>query len=619
MKIIKLLLSIFLFISTLNASNETDVVYIDSSENGERSIKDEFFTSNSRMYTISIATLDAKKDDPIEFFKKYQMKNALAYKFGENKEFYRVISGIYETGTQAINEIENLDSRLLRNKPYSAKMIRHQALFNEKEVISRSVVVPKKNLQKRVRKNSSNIFENKNSIYTSGEKDALLLKEEFLTKGSNYYSIALGSITLNKTSIKNFFETYDVGDKALAHVYGKNKDKARIIYGLYKTRAEAQEALDNFNARLKQNSPYSMKMKKFQSFYSRFYPQIENNAPIVKLQMNDAKTKEKKVVAKLDENIKVVKAKEIKKIEVKKEEKPKVVKPKPKPIKKQAPTKVVKKVVQKKKIDPNEGRFLKFSTLEDVYYLEKSGDFNILNEVFLKEGSSFFTVDLGELKLNEISIEEFFVKNDIDTSALAYKYGDNKEYARAIYGAYETESQANEKLKELKLVINGEIRVSNIKNHQKLYKLFHKNGFTKKSVMEKKSLNENDKIVYTEGSNSINLLMEEFFNRNSNKYTISLITYEIGNLDLRTYLSKYKLTNNAVVFPMGEYKSYQRVIYGLFDSFVEAEAGIENLPRDLKNAVPFISRVKTNQRKFESYFNRTLEDYVSNIEKIDVE
>ncbi len=50
--------------------------------------------------------------------------------------------------------------------------------------------------------------------------------------------------------------------------------------------------------------------------------------------------------------------------------------------------------------------------------------------MFLNDGSSFYTVDLGELKLDDISIEQFFVQNSMKDNALAYKYGDKKRVCK---------------------------------------------------------------------------------------------------------------------------------------------------------------------------------------------
>ncbi len=625
---IRNLLILFFIVVNLNASMQKDVEYVENLDSDEISLKDEFFNDKTDLYTISIGTLTLNRHDPIDFFKTYKMKNALAYRYGKNKEFARVISGVYKTGTEATADIRNLDSRLQRNKPYSAKLKRHQILYNEDlrlnpKVSKKIHVKPKKNLPK--------LKEAKDSIYTSGTNDAENLKREFLNNGSRYYSIAIGSISLSKNSVENFFNTYEVGDKALAHVYGKNKDKARIIYGLYKTPQEAKEALRSLNNRLKKNKPFSMKMKKFQNFYTKSFPNGIKNGNIVELKINDKKENEKAIKPKLSDEIKIVKKNIPPKKNLEIEKKTKVVKPKVTSKPNPKPKKVVKKKVRKKqppkkvkKEDINKSRFVKHSQLEDVYFIESNGNFNILNEVFLNDGSSFYTVDLGELKLNKTTIDQFFIKNNMEDDALAYKYGDNDEYARAIYGAYETKEAASKVIKSLN-VSTKNLRVSNIKNHQKLYKEYHKNGYNRKSNTEDKKIvnssfsydGSKDDIVYVESYGQKNLLKDEFFNRDSSYYTITLITFLKENMSIEKFLNMHNIKNDALGYSIGSVNNYYRVVYGLYGTATEAKNAIKDLNYELRKNVPYISRIITNQKKFEHYNNRVLEEELNNSKKIE--
>ncbi len=615
-----LFLFIFLFCN-LNASMVDDIVFVENKDSKERTLKEEFLNSNTDYYTISIATLDLDKHDPIDYFKTYKLTNAVAYRYGENKEFVKVISGVYKTGTDATNDIKSLDPRLKRNKPYSAKIKRHQKLFEEYNGI-----IVKKEKKVTSSKKQAPLNETKDSIYIEDNENSIKLKKEFLTNGSNYYSIAIGSISLDKNSIQNFFRSYNIGDKALAHIYGKNRDKVRIIYGLYKTKKEAKEAIEKFNQELSKNKPFSMKMNKFQNFYNRFNKD-NSDEMIVELKVNNREEKEKEFKPKLSDEIKVIKP-IIEKKELKKELEPQKVTSVKKPeIKKQKIKKIEKKKLEKKrvikKVDSNKKRYVKHSKLQDVYYVEEKGEFNILNEVFLNEGSSFYTVDLGELKLNETTIHQFFIQNSMENNALAYKYGDKKEYARVIYGAFETKEDAKNIAEKLNISTSEELKVSNIKNHQKLYKVYHKNKMEyRKESLPQKNINTNNyinsdyTIVYSQIDNNTPL-KDEFFNRNSNKYTITLTTFLKDTIDVDKYFSIYGLVENSLAFPIGTKNSYYRVIYGVFDSAKEAKDAMSDLDENLRKNLPYVSKIRTNQKKFESHYGRKLESEFNKIQKIE--
>lgn len=91
-----LFLTMFIFIN-LNAKMKDNIVFVEEKNSEEKSLKDEFLNPNSNYFTISICTLDINKYDPIEYFRIFNMKNAVAYKFGDEKEFARVIYGAYKS------------------------------------------------------------------------------------------------------------------------------------------------------------------------------------------------------------------------------------------------------------------------------------------------------------------------------------------------------------------------------------------------------------------------------------------------------------------------------------------------------------------------------------------
>lgn len=645
MIIFRNLVLLILISVNLNAAMTDDVVFVENKDKNEISLKDEFINQETEFYTLSIGTLTLDRHDPIDFFRTHNLTNAVAYKFGDEKEFARVISGVYKTGTIAKNAIKNLDPRLQKNKPYSAKLKRHQKLFQEYSGAIKSEKVISLSTLEEARK--TKIKEMKHSIYIQNSPNAKKLKEEFLNDESESYSIALGSMSLNKNSIQDFFNTFDVSDKALAHIYGKNRDKVRVMYGVYKTREDALLAVKNFNKELKENAPYPLKMSKFQSFYKKSYPdgindEPNNNEPTIELKINDKKKFEKTVNPKLSDDIKILKPIEKKKKIVKKELKPEIVKPKNiAKIKSKPKLKIEKKVVKRviKKTKPrkvikesiNKSRFVKHSKLKDVYFLESKGSFNILNEVFLNSGSSFYTVDLGEIKLKETTVEKFFIKNSMEDDALAYKYGDNKEYARVIYGAFETKNAANNAIKGLNAISEKELKISNIKNHQKLYNVYHDTPVKKTILKTNKKVNhmskvlykselsdtKKDDIVYVEDQNDSNLLKEEFFNRDSEKFTITLITFLKSYMSIEKFFSIHNLTKDTLAYPIGKINDYYRVIYGIYNSSTEAEEALSNLSDELRRNVPYITRVRTNQKKFESYENRNLEIDIKSIKRIE--
>ena len=351
MNFCKKLLFILLFSISLNAMMIDDIVYVEHEDASKLSLKDEFINPNTKYYTLTVATLKNPDFDMIEFFKTYNLTNAVAYKYGKNKQYVKIISGVYKTGTEASNDIKNLHFQIQENKPYSSKLFRHQKTFETNPKITKVDNLKEKSVSK-----PKFLREANGSIFIKDTKEAKQLKNEFLKKDSDYYSIALGTVDLKRSSIQNFYDTFGVSKKALAHLYGKNKDKVRIIYGLYKNRKEANNAIKNFNNKLKANSPFTMQMKKFQSFYSKSFP-INKKEAIIELKVNKKEVNEKSIQTKISDNIKILEAKKIEKIDLKKpikeEKKKKTIKEVKKIVKKEPKKQKPKIKKQVKKIDLN--------------------------------------------------------------------------------------------------------------------------------------------------------------------------------------------------------------------------------------------------------------------------
>ncbi len=598
----RLIIYLFFIVGFLNAQTPKDIVYVEDLSSKQIMLKDEFLKPNSDFYTLVLSKLE-KTDDPIEFFRRYKLTNAIAYKYGTNKEFYRVLSGVYPNYIEAKKAIKDLPDALFRFKPFHSKISRHQKIYNKNYNIKKITVNNTKST----------------SIIVPDSEDSKELKEELLKKSSKYYSISLASFNFtNENNIQKFFKYNDISDKAVAHLYGKDKNGVRVVYGLYNSYDEAQEAIKQLSKKLKDNSPFVQKVTTMQHFYQK-YNDIEENNSVVKFDENKKNDEPEIVENKPDikKDIKIIKkieppvTKRVLKVEeeIKKE---KIVKKEPKIEKEKTPI--------EKKVKFIKDELLKHSKNKDIYFVEPEGGFNIVNEVFLNEDSSFYTIDLGEIKVEDIPLDKVIIQYNISNNALAYKYGKEKEFAKIVYGAFETKSQAQEKADELNnLGFKNNIKVTNIKEHQELYKQYHEDLIQEKKdeekvvekVVEKESnvVSQENDFLYVNGENK---LKDAFLDKESNLYTITLITFHKNDINLGEFLEKNNLNSDIVAYSLGSQNNYYRVFYGAFETSNKTLEVIENLPYDLKKNKPYVSKVITNMRRFESYNNRDILTAIKN-------
>ena len=101
-------------------------------------------------------------------------------------------------------------------------------------------------------------------------------------------------------------------------------------------------------------------------------------------------------------------------------------------------------------------------------------------------------------------------------------------------------------------------------------------------------------------------LKDEFLNEDTVSYTITLITFLKDEIDLRQFLIKNNLKEDTLAYSLGSANNYYRVLYGNFDNYNRAKEAIDNLSNELKSNTPYVSKVRTQQRKFESYNQRRI-------------
>ena len=424
MKIMKALCILIFTVTVLFGSSEDSIFFNKGIDNSQKnSLKYQFLAPKSDSYTIVIATIDLNLTDPYEYFKKNNLTNVLAYTYGKKRRYARVLLGVFDNITNAKSMINKLPSNIKRNSPYISKISKLQQSYN-------------KNLVNNKKDNNIKIDTKLKDdlIYISNTKNAKELKKEFLNENSKYYSLSIASIDLKNNTIEKYFKKNNIEDKALAHLYGKNKDKARVIYGLFKTRKEAMKAIKELNKVLQRNKPFAMKMAKFQSFYKKNLPK-----KVIKKKLVENKDQKKPIEVKHQIGMQML-------IEDKHED--------AKPVKK------------------DKNLELKSKKYKDLYFFETKNNKISIKDEFLNNDSNFYTIDFGEIDLSKVSIKKFINKNGLKNNVLAYKYGDNNEYARVLYGAFETREASNDAIEKLNLPELG-LRVVSIRNHQILYKIQH--------------------------------------------------------------------------------------------------------------------------------------------------
>lgn len=93
---------------------------------------------------------------------------------------------------------------------------------------------------------------------------------------------------------------------------------------------------------------------------------------------------------------------------------------------------------------------------------------------------------------------------------------------------------------------------------------------------------------------------QKFLNAPKNKYTINL-ALSSSESEAQKFLDKHDLNDNAFYFSYKDVNVLQRIVMGIYDSFVEAKRDLHSLSKELKRNQPIIERISRKQNLYYKY------------------
>lgn len=88
-----------------------------------------FLEAPKSYYTLNIATLNNKQKADEFVIENGLEKNSFVFEFGKNKKQVKIITGVFSSFEEAKEELKNLNSSVLSNKPYIDNIHKHQKLY----------------------------------------------------------------------------------------------------------------------------------------------------------------------------------------------------------------------------------------------------------------------------------------------------------------------------------------------------------------------------------------------------------------------------------------------------------------------------------------------------------
>ncbi|MFA7090327.1 MAG: TolC family protein [Arcobacteraceae bacterium] len=288
------------------------------------SFKEQFIASKADTYTINLVTF-AKLDDAITLVNKENIaENSLIFRYGTNAEWIKIAYGVFPTYEEANAALSKLSYEtkekyfpvieFIKDKQELYEKYQHLSLgvptlqFEkvEYETISEDTKREIRELKEERKEKKTVIPEEKkiepepvleepavqqeefmpeqpdheplekdeNELEIKQEKP-ISFKEEFLNAPSSKYTLNIATLATQEESEK-FMKMNKIEEKAFSFIFGEETSNSKVMYGVFDTYQEAQEAAKNLPKTLKRNNPRVEQIQNKQDLYKK-YNAIEPN------------------------------------------------------------------------------------------------------------------------------------------------------------------------------------------------------------------------------------------------------------------------------------------------------------------------------------------------------
>lgn len=112
----------------------------------------------------------------------------------------------------------------------------------------------------------------------------------------------------------------------------------------------------------------------------------------------------------------------------------------------------------------------------------------------------------------------------------------------------------------------------------------------------KEKISENKTFVSSDNSS----FKDAFLNSSTDKYTINLATFGTFQ-ESESFINLNKINDNAFAFLFGEGKQYYKVMYGIFNSDIEAKDTLTKMDIKLKRNQPRVEEIYIKQNLYKKY------------------
>lgn len=234
--------------------------------------KKKFLEANFDLYTINITSFSsiAQAKELLEKEKIYE--NSFVFSYGEEKEWVKVVYGIFDTYEEANTALEQLKDIKEKYEPVIEVISSKQELYkkyNNSVQINEDLIIDEE-----LKQSDDEPTIIKPSL-PSDNKATVEFKDDFLNAPEDYYTLNLATL-YDKESVQRFYQRNQEAIDIFVFKFGQDSTMYKAMGGIYKTYEEAQIALGQLPQKLQKNKPRIEKINIKQKLYFKYNTPKEN-------------------------------------------------------------------------------------------------------------------------------------------------------------------------------------------------------------------------------------------------------------------------------------------------------------------------------------------------------
>ena len=183
------------------------------------------------------------------------VKNSFVFNYGDEKEWTKVMYGVFASYDEANDALEKLNNIKEKYEPIIELLDSKQKLYYKYNTYN-----PLVEIKKEVIKEEPNVVTNE----VEGD-----FKETFLNAPANTFSINLATL-LDEESVRRFEKRYKNKIKFFIFKFGADTTYYKVMTGVFNSKSEAYDSIENLDDRLKQNKPRVENVQIKQKLYFKY-------------------------------------------------------------------------------------------------------------------------------------------------------------------------------------------------------------------------------------------------------------------------------------------------------------------------------------------------------------